>query len=223
MEGLVDDPLPGSWLKPTSKRLVLSGLVACAEGRQGGLDQRACSPSTLVFQIVPPSPWIFRRMTSMSPSLPRTKRADVPGFINASRFRTKSLLTPAASIEPMIVPAPPSAAPIGAPVRGTRTRPARKPTAVQPRRLGGDRERLSVERERSVGVPHHHRQIRKDEEVLVPPEADDLVADLMHPVHVVIADCPQLHGAWDETRAASRPSRTIARSDTRAAATVRGL
>src|SRR5215813_4956535 len=61
-------------------------------------------------------------------------------------------------------------------------------------KVGGHREPLSVERERSVRVPHHHRQIREDEEVFVPPEADDLIADLMHPVHVVIADCPQVAG-----------------------------
>src|SRR5262249_60774421 len=60
--------------------------------------------------------------------------------------------------------------------------------------VGGDGERLSVERERSVRVPHHHRQIREDEEVLVPPQADDLVTDLMPPVHVVVADCPQVAG-----------------------------
>src|SRR5262252_1185101 len=77
--------------------------------------------------------------------------------------------------------------------------------------VGGHGELPSVERERSVRVPHHHRQIREDEEVLVPPEADDLVADLIHPVHVVITDCPQVAGcrhdrssSWQEPRSAPR-------------------
>src|SRR5262249_54930946 len=150
--------------------------------------------STLVFKIVPPSPWILRRMTSMSPSLSRTKRADVPGFINASTSRTKSGLMPAAVIEPIAVPAPPSAAPIVAPVRGTpRTRPARKPTAVQPRTLGamGSCLRSNVDDPSACRTTTARSE---DEEVLVPPEADDLVADLIHPVHVVITDCPQVAG-----------------------------
>src|SRR5262249_34874409 len=41
----------------------------------------ARSVSTLVFNTLPPSPRIAWRITSMSPSLSRTNKTDVPGFI----------------------------------------------------------------------------------------------------------------------------------------------
>jgi hypothetical protein len=105
----------------------------------------------------------------MSPSLSRTKRADVLGFIKVSTSLTKSSLIPAALIEPMTVPSHPSAAPIVAPVRGTPRTGPRGSRRRYSRERRGDGERLSVDRERSVRVPHHDRQIREDEEVLVHP------------------------------------------------------
>jgi len=36
--------------------------------------------------------------------------------------------------------------------------------------------------------------VLQDEEMLVPPQAHDFVADLMGPRHVVVADCPHVPG-----------------------------
>src|SRR5882724_4671360 len=56
----------------------------------------------------------------------------------------------------------------------------------------GAREPFSVERERSVDVPHDHRHVVEDEVFLVPPQADDFVAHLIGAPNVVVRDCPQV-------------------------------
>src|SRR5262245_30948452 len=107
----------------------------------------ARSTSTLLFNTAPPSPRIVRRITSMSPSSSSTNRADVPGFIIVSTSRTKSSLIPTPAA--VALPAPPNTAPMAAPASGAATtRPARKPTALQPRMLAtvgnGSRSTVNV-------------------------------------------------------------------------------
>src|SRR4029450_1322578 len=58
--------------------------------------------------------------------------------------------------------------------------------------VGCAREPLSVDGEGSVEVPHDHRQVIEEEVVLDPPQADDFVADLIGPPHVVVPHCPQV-------------------------------
>jgi hypothetical protein len=61
--------------------------------------------------------------------------------------------------------------------------------------IGGGRQRLSVQGERSIGMSHDDRYVREDEVGLVPPEPDDLVLDLNRPVHAVVADGPEMTGS----------------------------
>src|SRR5262249_52099590 len=95
----------------------------------------ARSASTFVLSTVPPSPRISWRITSMSPTLSNTNKAEVPGFIIPSTSRTKSPPIPTdAAATPL--PAAPSIAPTAAPAsEAASTSPARKPTGVEPRRL----------------------------------------------------------------------------------------
>src|SRR5439155_12712351 len=58
--------------------------------------------------------------------------------------------------------------------------------------VGRGRERLSFERERSVGVPHDHRHILENEVMLVPTQLGDFFSDLIGSPHVVVSDCPQV-------------------------------
>ena len=113
--------------------------------------------------------------------------ADVPGFISPFTSVTKS--SPIPTEADTAVPAPPTMAPMVAPTSGApSTRPARNPTTLQD--VGRGRERLSVERERSIGVPHDHCDVIEYEVMLVPPQADDFVTDLIGPSHVVVPNGP---------------------------------
>ena len=92
----------------------------------------------------------------MSPSWSSTNRADVPGRMSLFTSVTKSSPIPV-DINTVAEPADPTIAPIAAPTTGTpSTRPARKPTAEQPRMFGANREPLAVERERSIAMPYDH-------------------------------------------------------------------
>src|SRR5262249_50507946 len=115
----------------------------CLRAASVAWTSRTRSTSTFVFSTVPPRPRMACRITSMSPSRSRTKRADVPGFITRSTSLTKPSPIPAHTTL-MAVPAPPTIAPIAAPTNGRpSTRPARKPTAEAPRmfELVGKRSR----------------------------------------------------------------------------------
>ena len=57
-----------------------------------------------------------------------------------------------------------------------------------PLRIGGKEVRSGTTAP-SV-MPHDHRHVLENEVVLVPPQADDLVANLTGPLHAIIPDCP---------------------------------
>src|SRR5262249_51567264 len=60
--------------------------------------------------------------------------------------------------------------------------------------VGKARERLAVERETPVRVPHDHSNVLEDEGLRglagAPPQLSDLIADLVGPRHVVVPDGP---------------------------------
>src|SRR5262249_56869241 len=64
--------------------------------------------------------------------------------------------------------------------------------------VGDARERLSVERESSVGMAHDHRDVQEGEvrpgPTPIPTQPGDLVSDLIGPLHVVVPDGPQMRG-----------------------------
>src|SRR5262249_56130485 len=83
------------------------------------------------------------------------------------------------------------------------------------------REVVAGEGEGPVGVPDDHRDVREDEilcgSTATPSEVGDLVADLVGPRHVVVADGPQMSQlthrrpslrALPPRRALASPSRT---------------
>src|SRR5262249_27782178 len=62
--------------------------------------------------------------------------------------------------------------------------------------VGQARERLSVQREGSVGMPDNHRQVQENQvlrgSTATPPEPGDLLADLIGPHPVVVPDGPEM-------------------------------
>ena len=129
----------------------------------------------------------------MSPSLSRTNSADVPGFIRRSTSRTKSSSIPTVA-ETRRAGAAHHRADCRSGQRHAEHEPGEKTNECAPCDVGNGWECFSVERERSVGVPHDHGDVLENEVVLVPPKADDLVADGRGLRHVVVADCPQVPG-----------------------------
>src|SRR5258706_10195094 len=92
----------------------------------------ARSTSTLVFSTMPPRPRIACKMTSISPSSSGPSRAEVSAFINFCISWMNSSTIPMVFASADV--APPTSAPMAAPVIGAaRRKPARTPSVPQAR------------------------------------------------------------------------------------------
>jgi hypothetical protein len=139
--------------------------------------------STLVFNTVPPRPRIACRITSHIPLAVRDEKGGRSWLHQHLYFPDEVVADPDCMCD----------GGADTPRYGADRRAGQRCAEHQAREethrgtaqdVGRGRKRFSAEREQSVEGPHDHRHVLENEEVLVPPQIGDLVANLMGPLHV---------------------------------------